>query len=240
MRALQKENDDLRMRLGQLEIKLNQIVVLERQNEMLGEKLKEADARFREIVIERDSYMVTITQREEEMRSASLGFANREAEYTNIIRELNEKYESLRAQYDQDQIMKSRLMSETQQLNVRISQMQMEIQSFRELEIRFKSMITEKEQLERTIIEITQEMESWKQSYTQLKMDFDRFMIDDDTMKEKYDRLQIICDDHVKEIEKKAIFISKMQQRMVSTCSELDRVSKGDILINTNKCLYGP
>merc|ERR1712050_5414 len=155
----------------------------------------------------------------------------REAEYTTIIRELNDKYEALRAQFDQDQITKTRMSSEIQTLNTRISELQIEITSFRELEIRFRAMISEKEQLERTIIEITQELDSWKARYSQLKIDFDRFMIDYDTMKEKYDRLQIICDDHVKEIGKKAIFISKMQRQMVSTCSELDRVSKGGHIV---------
>jgi len=122
-------------------------------------------------------------------------------------------------------------MSETQQLNARISELQMEIASFKELEIRFKAMLAEKERLERTIIELTQELDSWKMKYNQLRIDYDRFMIDYESLKEKYTQLEMFCEELKVEMDKKSLFISKMQQSMVSTCTELDRVSKGGRII---------
>lgn len=85
--------------------------------------------------------------------------------------------------------------------------------------------------MEKTLVNISDELEASKSKYEKLAIDFDKFMVDYDTMREKFDRLQIICDDHVEEIEKKAIAMSKMQMRMICQMVELDRITRGGNII---------
>merc|ERR1712150_21072 len=98
-----------------------------------------------------------------------------------------------------------------------------------EYEQKLNAILREKDLVEKKLSQTSADCESWKAKYLKLKADFDMYMVDYDSMREKYDRLQIICDDHVKEIEKKAILIGKLQLKVIVVMSELERFAKGYI-----------
>lgn len=110
-------------------------------------------------------------------------------------------------------------------LNLEIQKLQEKTKELKNLEKKMKKMAEEtinlRELLDNQKLKNTQLMDKYQKLDTQ----FQRFLIEYDDMKEKYDRMMVVKEDHVTEIENKAIQIGQLQFRVVCLMAELERIS---------------
>lgn len=225
--VLSQQNGELKSKINCLETDLLQVSLLEKKLEMVRANLDGSCQQLQENEITRDSLIKTIYQREEEVRNSAIGFSGRESELTTIIRDLQTRNDLTKRQLDQAEIAKKILLEENSKLGNRVTDCTSQLSMSKGIEIRIQTVENDKRGLEKSVMGLSSELDGYRDSYLKQKIEFDRFMEDYDSMREKFDRLQIICDDHVEEIEKKAIAMSKMQMRMVCLMAELDRLTKG-------------
>jgi len=229
--VLSQQNGEFKSRISLLETDLLQITLMEKKVEMVYANLDGANQKLQENEITRDSLIKTIHQREEEVRNSAIGFSGRESELTTIIRDLQTRNDLTNRQLEQAENAKKVLLEENSKLGNRVTECTSQLSMNKGIEIQIQTMSNDKKSLEKSVMGLSTELDGYRDKYLRQKMDFDRFMEDYDSMREKFDRLQIICDDHVEEIEKKAIAMSKMQMRMVCLMAELDRLTKGGHIV---------
>ena len=224
---LQAQMNELKTRCSQLESKAHELLVLERQYGNLQQRQNDEEERFRRLQNEKESLYANLREREEAIKNSSIITSRRENELQDIIRGFEANISKMKNELADQTSSKMRLSEENKNLLIKISDLNKEISIMTELEQKLNAILREKELVEKKYGQTQADCESWKARYLKLKADFDMYMVDYDSMREKYDRLQIICDDHVKEIEKKAILIGKLQLKLVVVMSELERFVKG-------------
>ena len=229
--VLSQQNGELKSKINCLETDLLQVPLMEKKLEMVRANLDGSCQQLQENEITRDTLIKTIHQREEEVRNSAIGFSGRESELTTIIRDLQTRNDLTNRQLDQAENAKKILLEENSKLGNRITDCTSQLSISKGVEIRIQTVENDKRSLEKSVMGLSSELDGYRDKYLKQKTDFDRFMEDYDSMREKFDRLQIICDDHVEEIEKKAIAMSKMQMRMVCLMAELDRLTKGGHIV---------
>lgn len=77
-------------------------------------------------------------------------------------------------------------------------------------------------ELKRGLENQTDEIGNWKRRMNKIEANYDRFMAIYENMKNSHEGLNIIIDNHKDEIEKKAVFIQKLQTRLVLVMGQLE------------------
>ena len=82
--------------------------------------------------------------------------------------------------------------------------------------------------LEEKIEDMEKDLDGWMQRYSKTKDELYNFMPRYQNLQEENECMKVACEDHVHEMEKKAVLINKLQTRLVGVLSELDRIKKTD------------